>query len=210
MGHHCGLAHGGLHCGYGPCAAHLWRARADRRGKYEWGDPNAAKSASSQKFAMSCNCANACAVHGHDHALAWSSHLPIVDLKSFWGDRASVQKKRPLEGLQSIVDERPECALAVLGNLAGILQATLKVVAGLLQFERTELRENFPLEIGIWSDFASDPIQPCAEFPRPSRCFARSFRFVTPSVTPHSLRDHHTNNVLILLVSPLGLEPRTP
>jgi hypothetical protein len=34
---------------------------------------------------MSCNCANACNIHGHDHAAAWSSRLPISDLKSFWG-----------------------------------------------------------------------------------------------------------------------------
>ena len=32
-----------------------------------------------------CGCANACGVHGHDHAGAWSSKLPIADLKSFWG-----------------------------------------------------------------------------------------------------------------------------
>jgi predicted amidohydrolase YtcJ len=50
-----------------------------------WGDANAAKSASAQRFVMSCGCANACAVHGHNHALAWSSRLPIADLKSFWG-----------------------------------------------------------------------------------------------------------------------------
>ena len=50
-----------------------------------WGDANAAKSASAQRFAMSCGCASACAVHGHNHALAWSSRLPIADLKSFWG-----------------------------------------------------------------------------------------------------------------------------
>jgi predicted amidohydrolase YtcJ len=51
-----------------------------------WGDANAsAKSASAHKLAMSCGCANACAVHGHDHAAAWSSRLPIADLKSFWG-----------------------------------------------------------------------------------------------------------------------------
>jgi hypothetical protein len=24
-------------------------------------------------------------VHGHDHARAWSSKLPIGDLRSFWG-----------------------------------------------------------------------------------------------------------------------------
>jgi predicted amidohydrolase YtcJ len=33
----------------------------------------------------SCACTHTCAVHGHDHATAWSSRLPISDLKSFWG-----------------------------------------------------------------------------------------------------------------------------
>jgi predicted amidohydrolase YtcJ len=32
-----------------------------------------------------CGCANNCAIHGHDHATAWSAKLPIADLKSFWG-----------------------------------------------------------------------------------------------------------------------------
>ncbi|MDU0957227.1 MAG: amidohydrolase family protein, partial [Bradyrhizobium sp.] len=32
-----------------------------------------------------CGCANACGVHGHDHARSWSSRLPVSDLKSFWG-----------------------------------------------------------------------------------------------------------------------------
>jgi hypothetical protein len=32
-----------------------------------------------------CACAKACAVHGHDHARAWSSRLPVSDLGSFWG-----------------------------------------------------------------------------------------------------------------------------
>jgi predicted amidohydrolase YtcJ len=51
-----------------------------------WADPQgAAKSASAHKFAASCGCANACAVHGHNHAVAWSGKLPIADLQSFWG-----------------------------------------------------------------------------------------------------------------------------
>jgi predicted amidohydrolase YtcJ len=51
-----------------------------------WGDAKASgKSELGQKLAMSCGCANACNVHGHDHAAAWSSRLPIADLKSFWG-----------------------------------------------------------------------------------------------------------------------------
>ncbi|WP_257170448.1 amidohydrolase [Bradyrhizobium sp. SRS-191] len=32
-----------------------------------------------------CGCANACGMHGHDHARSWSSQLPVADLKSFWG-----------------------------------------------------------------------------------------------------------------------------
>jgi len=33
----------------------------------------------------SCDCAQSCTVHGHDHASAWSSGVPATDLKSFWG-----------------------------------------------------------------------------------------------------------------------------
>jgi predicted amidohydrolase YtcJ len=51
-----------------------------------WADPNAAAGpALTHKLAMGCGCANTCAMHGHNHALAWSSRLPIADLKSFWG-----------------------------------------------------------------------------------------------------------------------------
>jgi predicted amidohydrolase YtcJ len=51
-----------------------------------WGDvESASNSALPKRFAMSCGCANNCNVHGHDHAIAWSSELPISDLKSFWG-----------------------------------------------------------------------------------------------------------------------------
>jgi predicted amidohydrolase YtcJ len=32
-----------------------------------------------------CGCANACGVHGHDHARAWSGRLPVSDFRSFWG-----------------------------------------------------------------------------------------------------------------------------
>lgn len=51
-----------------------------------WGDASSAgKSNLGQRLAMSCTCANVCNIHGHDHAVAWSSRLPIADLKSFWG-----------------------------------------------------------------------------------------------------------------------------
>jgi predicted amidohydrolase YtcJ len=50
-----------------------------------WGE-NKADSAALRHLAMqSCGCAHACGIHGHDHATAWSSKLPIADLKSFWG-----------------------------------------------------------------------------------------------------------------------------
>ena len=51
-----------------------------------WADSKrATQPALQRKLAMSCDCANACNIHGHDHASAWSSKLPIADLKSFWG-----------------------------------------------------------------------------------------------------------------------------
>jgi predicted amidohydrolase YtcJ len=51
-----------------------------------WGEANGAgQAARDRRLAMTCGCANACAVHGHDHASAWSSRLPVSDLKSFWG-----------------------------------------------------------------------------------------------------------------------------
>jgi predicted amidohydrolase YtcJ len=45
----------------------------------------ATKPALRRELALSCGCAQACNIHGHDHANAWSSKLPIADLKSFWG-----------------------------------------------------------------------------------------------------------------------------
>jgi Amidohydrolase family len=35
--------------------------------------------------AMNCGCASACSIHGHNHAAAASSRLPVADLKTFWG-----------------------------------------------------------------------------------------------------------------------------
>lgn len=51
-----------------------------------WGDPKGAgRPAVLRRAVLSCGCANACGIHGHDHATAWSSKLPIADLESFWG-----------------------------------------------------------------------------------------------------------------------------
>jgi hypothetical protein len=49
-----------------------------------WG-ASSDRPATHQRLATLCNCASACNVHGHNHATAWSSRLPIADLKSFWG-----------------------------------------------------------------------------------------------------------------------------
>ncbi|WP_439617254.1 amidohydrolase [Shinella sp.] len=51
-----------------------------------WGEPEGAGKRSLRRTAIStCGCANSCGVHGHDHAGAWTSKLPIADLKGFFG-----------------------------------------------------------------------------------------------------------------------------
>jgi predicted amidohydrolase YtcJ len=41
-----------------------------------WAEP---KNAFARTVALACGCANRCNVHGHDHATAWSSKLPIAE-----------------------------------------------------------------------------------------------------------------------------------
>jgi len=50
-----------------------------------WGEQGAPMQAVMRQAAAACACANDCNVHGHQHATAWSSKLPISDLKGFWG-----------------------------------------------------------------------------------------------------------------------------
>ncbi|MEX3894270.1 amidohydrolase [Paraburkholderia sp. BR10954] len=51
-----------------------------------WKDSKGEGEASLQQMAAtSCGCSNGCAVHGHDHARAWSNNAPASDLRSFWG-----------------------------------------------------------------------------------------------------------------------------
>jgi predicted amidohydrolase YtcJ len=51
-----------------------------------WGDQKGVAARTlSANVAMRCDCTKGCSIHGHDHASAWSSNLPIADLKSFWG-----------------------------------------------------------------------------------------------------------------------------
>ena len=69
-----------------PPAMPDWSPVRSFGGYAAWGEPQGAGApALARKMAASCSCANSCGVHGHDHATAWSSKLPISDLKSFWG-----------------------------------------------------------------------------------------------------------------------------
>lgn len=60
---------------------------ARRFGGYAaWADPDGAgKNSLHRQAVASCGCANDCTLHGHAHAGAWSSTLPISDLKGFFG-----------------------------------------------------------------------------------------------------------------------------
>lgn len=51
-----------------------------------WGDSEGKPLQTTlREAAASCACASDCNVHGHQHASAWTSKLPVSDLKSFWG-----------------------------------------------------------------------------------------------------------------------------
>ena len=45
----------------------------------------AKEQAKRQQQAAACGCTHQCNIHGHQHPTAWSSKLPVTDLKSFWG-----------------------------------------------------------------------------------------------------------------------------
>jgi hypothetical protein len=69
-----------------PPAMPDWSPVRSFGGYAAWGDPSGAGApALGRKLELTCNCARTCAIHGHDHADAWSRRLPVSDLKSFWG-----------------------------------------------------------------------------------------------------------------------------
>ena len=69
-----------------PPAMPDWSPVRSYGGYAAWADAKGAgKADTRRKLAMACGCANTCNVHAHDHATAWSSKLPIADLRSFWG-----------------------------------------------------------------------------------------------------------------------------
>jgi predicted amidohydrolase YtcJ len=49
-----------------------------------WADRSSGGGAQ-RTLAMACNCANACVIHGHQHAVSWAARVPVADLKEFWG-----------------------------------------------------------------------------------------------------------------------------
>ncbi|PJI99405.1 hypothetical protein CLU85_4249 [Acidovorax sp. 69] len=69
-----------------PPAMPDWSPVRTFRGYGNWGEYEGAPlQVVMRRAAAACACANDCNVHGHQHATAWSSKLPIADLKSFWG-----------------------------------------------------------------------------------------------------------------------------
>jgi len=69
-----------------PPAMPDWSPVRTFRGYAAWGEPEGAGRNSLRLSAQrACGCAGLCDVHGHDHAGAWGSRLPVADLRSFWG-----------------------------------------------------------------------------------------------------------------------------
>lgn len=69
-----------------PPAMPDWSPVRTYAGYAAWGEPEGAGKRSLRRTAIAtCGCASNCGVHGHDHAGAWTSKLPVADLKGFWG-----------------------------------------------------------------------------------------------------------------------------
>ncbi|MDX0451869.1 amidohydrolase [Sinorhizobium medicae] len=69
-----------------PPAMPDWSPVRNYGGYAAWGEPEGAGRHSLKRTAIaSCGCASNCGVHGHDHAGAWTSRLPVADLKGFFG-----------------------------------------------------------------------------------------------------------------------------
>ncbi|MDX0538864.1 amidohydrolase family protein [Sinorhizobium medicae] len=69
-----------------PPAMPDWSPVRNYGGYAAWGEPEGAGRHSLKRTAIaSCGCASNCGIHGHDHAGAWTSRLPVADLKGFFG-----------------------------------------------------------------------------------------------------------------------------
>ena len=69
---------------YGPLAPELPRPMPDWSPVATFGGYHRTEKAS-PRLALSCGCANACSVHGHNHAAALGAVVPSADVQTFWG-----------------------------------------------------------------------------------------------------------------------------
>ena len=71
---------------YGPLAPIIPPAMPDWSPVRQFGGYQQRSQATEiSRSASSCGCGQACGVHGHAHALAWTGHVPVSDNRSFWG-----------------------------------------------------------------------------------------------------------------------------
>jgi hypothetical protein len=68
-----------------PPAMPDWSSVRNFGGYGNWGGADKKTQDLRAQAMQTCGCSNHCAVHGHDHARAWSDAIPASDLKSFWG-----------------------------------------------------------------------------------------------------------------------------
>jgi predicted amidohydrolase YtcJ len=68
-----------------PPAMPEWSPVRRYGGYAAWRDKARPQQTAVRQAAAACACANSCNVHGHRHASAWASDLPVSDLRSFWG-----------------------------------------------------------------------------------------------------------------------------
>jgi predicted amidohydrolase YtcJ len=74
-----------LDAGAPPPAMPDWSPVRRFGGYGNWGERDGAPLQSAMRRGAECGCDRRCGVHAHQHATAWSSRLPISDLKGFWG-----------------------------------------------------------------------------------------------------------------------------
>ncbi|MBS0355924.1 MAG: amidohydrolase [Proteobacteria bacterium] len=69
-----------------PPAMPDWSPVRTFKGYAAWGEPDGAGRHSLHRQAIAaCGCSSACGLHGHAHANAWGSKVPVADLKGFFG-----------------------------------------------------------------------------------------------------------------------------
>lgn len=62
-----------------------WSPVAHLGGHWRAAEGKPASAAEVMKMSSACGCSSGCGVHGHAHAIAWTSPLPVSDKSGFWG-----------------------------------------------------------------------------------------------------------------------------